>query len=75
MLIKNLLLIPDRQDQGKIYFKTDNGSEITLPDFLFGEVFDKQQQVYLSVGTSPLVGSTDDKKKLLNELLNDDDHD
>ena len=75
MIIKNLALTFDRQDQGRVYFRADNGEDITLPGFLLGEGFDKQKQVYLSVDYSPLLSADDSKKKLLNELLNDDNHD
>ena len=72
MLIKNLSLTFDHQVDGQIFFKTDNGAVIVLPDFLFEQNFKPEQKIYLSADLAPMVSVEENKKQLLNELLGGD---
>lgn len=73
MLIKNLLLKFDKEQAGKLIFLTDNNISIDFPVDIFPLDFDRQKTIYLSMDLLPLLSSTENKKKLLNELLNPDD--
>ena len=72
MLIKNLELSFDRQENGKMIFKTETGAEITIADHLLDVPEDKSKQVYFCLDQKPLPGSDEDKKQLLNELIDDE---
>ncbi len=73
MLIKNLLLKFDKEQGGKLSFLTDNNISLDFPADIFPADFDRQKSIYLSVDFSPLLNSSENKKQLLNELLNPDD--
>lgn len=73
MIIKNLLLKFDQEQDGKLLFLTDNNFSVSLPTDLFPADFNRQGEIYLSVDSSPLLTAIENKKELLNELLNSDD--
>ncbi|MFA5127096.1 MAG: hypothetical protein WC465_03825 [Patescibacteria group bacterium] len=73
MLVKNLLLTFDHQADGQIFFRTDNGATISLPDFLFSASLEPEQKIYLSADLIPMVNIEENKKQLLNELLGGND--
>ncbi len=72
MLLKNLLLTFDHRADGQIFFRTDNGALVALPDFLFASDFEPEQKIYLSADLVPMVSIEENKKQLLNELLGGD---
>ncbi len=73
MVIKNLALNFSKEENGKFIFLTDNGFEVVFPADIFPSDFDRQKTVYLAIDSIPLVSSLENKKELLNELLNSDD--
>ncbi len=73
MVIKNLLLKFSKEQNGNFIFATDNGFEIAIPADIFPGDFDRQKIVYLAMDSVPLLSSLENKKELLNELLNSDD--
>lgn len=73
MLIKNLLLKFKEEKQGQLIFVTDNGLTLSLPGDIFPADFDRQREFYLAIDEVPLLSSIENKKQLLNELLNPDD--
>lgn len=73
MLIKNLLLKFNNEQAGKFIFLTENNLEIALPVDIFPSDFDRHQAIYLSIDLMPLLDLAENKKQLLNELLNPDD--
>jgi len=72
MLVKNLKIILSEKQGEKSVFKTENGAEITIDNSLVEKVV-LGQSVYLALDEHPLVSGQEDKKKLLNELLNPED--
>ena len=73
MMIKNLLLKFSKEQNGNFIFATDNGFEIVIPGDIFPSDFDRQKTFYLAMDSAPLLNSLENKKELLNELLNSDD--
>jgi hypothetical protein len=73
MVIKNLLLKFDKEQTGKFIFLTDNNFEVVIPADVFPPDFDRQKSFYLAMDLLPLLSSAENKKILLNELLNPDD--
>ncbi len=73
MVIKNLLLNFTKEQNDNFVFATDNGFEIMIPADIFPSDFDRQKTFYLAMDSAPLLSSLENKKELLNELLNSDD--
>lgn len=70
MLIKNLKLNFAGKNGNIAVFKTENGAEVTIDDFLLKNFDDNTEPVYLAMDNSPLASSQDNKKDMLNELIN-----
>lgn len=73
MIIKNLQLQYQGQQDGKAILRSENGAEIWLDDFLLTNLENREQPLYLAMDSEPLVSSAEDKKTILNELLNPED--
>lgn len=69
MIIKNLQLKFDRQEGDKVILKTEAGAEVWLTDYLLDEWADRQREIFLGVDREPMLGSMENKKDTLNELL------
>lgn len=72
MFIKNLKISFDRQEGEKIVFKTESGSEISLDNSLLENVDYQNKDLYIDVNDQES-SSSDEQKKLLNELLEEDE--
>ena len=73
MLIKNLKLSFDRQTDGQFVFKTESGSEITLPGKLFEQYSEHDRAIFLAVDYQPLKDTVDNQKETLNRLLDQEE--
>lgn len=71
MIINNLELTFDKQEEGRLVFKTDSGAEISIEEYLLKD-FDKNKKVYIALDEQPLVSSQENKKEILNEVLNEE---
>lgn len=72
MFIKNLKISFDRQEGKKIVFKTESRSELFLDNSLLENVDYQNKDLYLDVNDQESSPS-DEQKKLLNELLEEDE--
>lgn len=72
MIIKNLKLNFSEKNGNAIIFKTENGAEVSIDSFLLKNFEDNAEPVYLAMDSSPLVSGQDNKKDVLNELINPD---
>jgi hypothetical protein len=70
MLIKNLKLSFVRQEGDKIILQADNGAEIFLPDYLLEQFTEHDKPVFLSMDYQPTPSADENKKEVLNDLLN-----
>lgn len=69
-LSKDLVLIFDRQDGDRVFFKTETGLEICLPQSLVSDIDYKNNKVYLSLDNQTQVARS--QKEALNELLTEE---
>ena len=69
-LSKDLVLIFDRQDGDMVFFKTETGLEICLPQGLVSDIDYKNNKVYLSLDNQTQVARS--QKEALNELLTEE---
>lgn len=69
MLIKNIKLTLSQRDEERATFQTEKGARVVIDSRLLGELT-PGQAVYLALDDQPLVSSQEDKKKILNELIN-----
>lgn len=69
-LSKDLVLIFDRQDGSQVFFKTEAGLEICLPQSLVSDIDYKNKKVYLSLDDQPQ--GVRSQKEALNELLTEE---
>ena len=69
MLVKNLRLNFDRVDNEKMFLRTENGLEISLPENLLDQYSDRQQPIYLNIDYQPNTAAEINQKQILNELL------
>lgn len=72
MFIKNLKISFDRQEGEKIVFKTESGSEVSLDNSLLENIDYQNKDLYIDVNDQES-SSSDEQKKLLNELLEEDE--
>ncbi|PWB38784.1 MAG: hypothetical protein C3F02_01690 [Parcubacteria group bacterium] len=70
MIIKNLKLNYSGRQDNKAIFKTENGAEVLVDAFLLDNFEDNHQPIYLALDQEPLVSRDEDKKEILNKLLN-----
>ncbi|PLX24651.1 hypothetical protein C0580_04590 [Candidatus Parcubacteria bacterium] len=71
MFIKNSKISFDRQEGEKIVFRTESGAEISLDNSLLEKIDYQNKDLYISLGDQES-SSSDEQKKLLNELLEED---
>mgnify|MGYP001577749780 CR=1 FL=1 len=72
MIIKSLKLSFAGKSGGASVFKTENGAEVTIDDFLLKNFDGNAEPLYLAMDNFPLVSSQDNQKDILNELMNPD---
>jgi len=72
MIIRNLELNFDREEDGKIFLKTDSGAEVVFTDYLMDAFKKRNQKIYLGMDHQPLISSDENQKRILNELLDSD---
>ncbi len=73
MLLNNLELSFDRQEDKKYIFKNSKGIEIALDINLFDDFQGQAKDIFLAMDFLPMVFAEEDRKNLLNDILNNQD--
>lgn len=73
MLLDNLELSFDRQESGKYIFKNKDNLEISIAEDFFKEWQANNKKFFLAMDFAPMFSSDQNKKNLLNEILDQKD--
>lgn len=73
MLIHNLRLQFKKIENEKIFFETEDGTEVSLPAQLLENYRDHTKILYLSLDSQTITDIDDSRKELLNDLLGNDE--
>ncbi|MBU1202632.1 hypothetical protein KKH39_01115 [Patescibacteria group bacterium] len=70
-MLDNKKVFFDHQDKGKNFFRTESGQEISIDAALFFKDLKQGQEYFLSFSENNLADQ--ESKKILNDLLNEDE--
>lgn len=71
MMVNNLAVSYIKKEDGRAIFRSENGLEIALDESFVPDQTEAGQTFYLALDENPLVSSNENKKDILNKLLND----